>query len=62
MFKEVLQSINGIEIFAIISLILFFTLFILLSVKLLRMDKNYLKNMAQLPLETDNNSQNSKGE
>lgn len=62
MYKEVLQSIKGVEVYAIISLIIFICLFAVVSIRILRMDKNELKKMAELPLEHENNSQNSKGE
>jgi hypothetical protein len=62
MYKEVLQSIKGIEIFSVIALIIFILFFVLVAVQLLRMDKNHVQKMAQLPLESENNSQNYKGE
>lgn len=62
MYKEVLQSIKGVDVYAIISLIIFICLFAVVSIRILRMDKNELKKMAELPLEPENNSQNSKGE
>jgi uncharacterized integral membrane protein len=62
MYKEVLQSIKGIDVFAAIALIIFMLFFLLIVIQLVRLDKNYLKKMAQLPLEQENNSQNFKGE
>lgn len=62
MYKEVLQSIRGVDVYAIISLIIFILCFIIIIVRLLRMDKSYLNKMKQLPLEPDNNSQKLKGE
>ncbi len=62
MYKEVLQSIEGIGVFAVIALIIFILFFVLVVVRLLRMDKNYINKMAQLPLEPENNSQNFKGD
>lgn len=62
MYKEVLQSIKGVDVFAIISLIIFFLFFLIVVVKLLRMNKDQLKYMAELPLEPENNSQKFKGE
>ena len=46
MYKEVLQSINGIEVFAVIALIIFILFFVLVVARLLKMDKNYLNKMA----------------
>ena len=62
MYKEVLQSIKGIDVPAVISLIIFILFFAIVFVRLLRMDKDHLKKMARLPLEPENNSQNFKGE
>lgn len=62
MYKDVLQSISGIDVYAIILLTIFILFFIIIIVRLLRMDKNYLKKMEQLPLESETNSQNLKGE
>ena len=62
MYKEVLQSIKGIDVFAAVALIIFILFFVLIVIQLLRLDKNYLKKMAQLPLDSENNSQNFKGE
>jgi hypothetical protein len=62
MYKDVLQSISGIDVYAIIALIIFILFFAIIVVHLARMDKNYLKKMEQLPLEPENNSQNLKGE
>ena len=62
MYREVLQSIKGVDVFAVIALIIFILFFVLVAVRLLRMDKDQLKKMAQLPLEPENNSQNFKGE
>ncbi len=62
MYKEVLQSINGIEVFAVIALIIFILFFVLVVARLLKMDKNYLNKMAKLPFEQENNSQYLKGE
>lgn len=62
MYKEVLQSIKGVDVYGIISLIIFIASFIIITIKILRMDKSYLNKMKQLPLEQENNSQNIKGE
>jgi cytochrome c oxidase cbb3-type subunit IV len=62
MYREVLQAIKGVDVFAIITLIIFILFFVLVAVRLIRMDKDHLKKMAQLPLEPENNSQNFKGE
>jgi cbb3-type cytochrome oxidase subunit 3 len=55
MYKNILQSINGVEVYAIIALLVFFLFFVGVTIWLLRIDKNYIKEMSNLPLEQDNN-------
>jgi cytochrome c oxidase cbb3-type subunit 4 len=55
MFKEVLQSIEGIEIYTIVSMIIFILFFIGMTIWLFKVDKKYIKDMSELPLEKDNN-------
>ena len=55
MFQYLFDSIAGVEIFPIISLILFFTLFIGIVFWAIRADKDYLKKMEELPLDVSNN-------
>ena len=62
MYKEVLQSIKGIDVFAVIALIIFILFFVLVVLQVIRMDKNHIKKMAHLPLESENNSQTFTGE
>ena len=49
--KGHLTSIDGIEIFPLISLIIFFGFFVGLGIHVLRSDKKTRKNIKQLPLE-----------
>jgi len=56
MFKYLFDSMAGVEIFPIISLILFFGLFIGIVIWAIRADKNYLKKMEELPLDVSNNN------
>lgn len=51
MIKDVLQSIQGIEIYPIISLLLFFLIYIFAIFKTMRLDKSYRDKMKKLPLE-----------
>lgn len=53
MYKNVLQSIEGITIYPIISLIVFGLFFIIMLIWIIRADKNYLARMSNLPLEPD---------
>lgn len=52
MYKNVLQSIEGIDIYAIISLMIFFLFFIGLAIWVLKVDKKYLRKMESLPLDS----------
>ena len=54
MFKEVLQSIQGIEFYTIVSMIIFILFFIGMIIWLFKVDKKYIKDMSELPLEDDN--------
>lgn len=51
MIKEVLEGIGGIEIFGIVSLLLFVTTFTIAAVWALRMTTSHRCRMKQLPLE-----------
>lgn len=54
MFKDVLQSIEGIEFFAIVGMIIFILFFIGMTIWLFKVDKKYIKKMSELPLKEDN--------
>ncbi len=63
MIKEYLQSIDGVSIYPIISLLIFFVFFAVIIIWMFKVDKNYLKKMSNLPLETDEeNNSNNKGD
>ncbi len=49
-----MESIDGIEIYPIISLIIFFTFFVLLFWWVITAKKDYIQNVSNLPLETQN--------
>ena len=51
MYKQILESIEGIGIYPIISLVMFFFFFVIMIIWLFKMDKNYLKRMEHLPLD-----------
>ncbi|MTI89737.1 MAG: cbb3-type cytochrome c oxidase subunit 3 [Balneolaceae bacterium] len=53
MYKEVLRSMEGIGIFPSISLILFFTFFVLLVIYLIKKGKHHWDDAANLPLNND---------
>ena len=50
---EHLKSIEGVEIFAIIALLIFFTIFVLMFVYAIRADKEEMKAYGNIPLEDD---------
>ncbi len=53
MIKELLQSVEGVSIYPIISLIVFVLFFIIILVWMLKVDKNYIKKMENLPFEKE---------
>jgi hypothetical protein len=56
--KHHLDTISGVEIYPIISLLLFFIVFTTMLIIVLRMPKNRIEEIGNLPLENDlkNNS------
>ncbi len=54
MYKNVLQAIEGIGIFPIISMLIFLAVFLTAIVWAFKMDKAQLQQMAELPLEQSN--------
>ena len=55
--KHHMETIMGIEIFPMISLLIFFIFFTVLILWVVRSDKGYNTHMAQLPLEDEENPQ-----
>jgi len=53
MYKELLQSIDGVSLYPVISLIVFVLFFVIILIWMLKVDKNYIKKMENLPLEKD---------
>ncbi|MBT4498438.1 MAG: cbb3-type cytochrome c oxidase subunit 3 [Gemmatimonadetes bacterium] len=51
MYKEVLRSIEGIEIYPIIALLIFFAFFVGVIVWSTRIDKERLRELSILPLD-----------
>lgn len=51
MYKEVLSSIDGVEIYPIFSLLVFFSFFLVLSVWFYSADGDKLRRLANLPLD-----------
>jgi len=50
MYKNVLQNIDNIEIWPVLSLIIFFVFFLGILIYVLKVDKNYIKMMKELPM------------
>jgi hypothetical protein len=57
MYKNVLQSITGIEIFPLISFVIFFAFFLGLLLYVVFSDKKHLASMSELPLQNENEPQ-----
>lgn len=53
MHKELLQSVDGISIYPIISLIVFVFFFAIILIWMLKVDKNYIQKMKNLPFEKE---------
>lgn len=51
MFSNVLQNIDGVEIFPIISLLIFVIFFLSVIFWTVRLDKKYINKLSKLPLE-----------
>ena len=55
MYKDVLQSVEGIEFYTIVSMIIFILFFIGMIIWLFKVDKKYIQQMSKLPLQNDDN-------
>lgn len=53
MFKHYFELIKDVEIYPIISLTIFFSFFISLLIWAMKVNKNYIDKMKNLPLEKD---------
>ncbi len=59
MFSNYLKSIEGVGIYPLVSLLVFFLFFIALLIWVVKVDKKYINKMSQLPLESDKNQNNN---
>lgn len=57
MYKNVLQSIVGVETYAIISMLLFLAVFVGMIIYVLRMTKTTIEQISRLPLEDNDGTQ-----
>ena len=55
MFKYYFEQIENIEIWPIISLVIFFSFFVGLIIWVLKVDKTYIDEMKKLPLSKNKN-------
>ena len=51
MFSNVLQNIDGVEIYPIISLLIFIVFFLSVIIWTVKLDKKYVNKLSKLPLE-----------
>ncbi len=56
--KGNLENIDGVEIYPIISLLIFFTFFVFLFWWVVSAKKEYIDEVSNIPLEKDENDQN----
>jgi cytochrome c oxidase cbb3-type subunit IV len=60
MYKNVLQAIENIEIWPMISLIIFFLFFLGVLIYIIRVDKDFIKRMKEMPLDEPDSEKNRK--
>ena len=53
MYKQVLNSITDVDIFPVVSLMLFLTFFVLMLIKVYHSSKTWTDHMSSLPLEEE---------
>jgi hypothetical protein len=60
MYKQILESIQGVDIWPVISLVIFFIFFVGILVKVAFIDKKFIKKMEEMPLDdgTESNQSN----
>ena len=61
MYQDILQRIEGVGIFPVISLLLFVSLFSVVLATVLRMDRTRADRLAALPMDTETPRAASKG-
>ena len=55
MYKQVLQSISGVDTYAVIALIMFFLFFLLILGWVFTLNKKYVSQMENIPLDDNIN-------
>ena len=61
-FSNYLTSIENVSIYPIITLILFFTVFVGAVIWIYTRDKEYISELENIPLDNDNFNKNSENE
>lgn len=61
MISNYLSTIDGVSIFPVIALMLFFSLFVCLLIWTIRIDKSYINEMQNLPLDNEEELRNNSG-
>ena len=56
--KHNFDTIDGVAIYPIVSLLLFLLVFIIMLIIVMRFKKKYIEEISNLPLEDDNNLNN----
>lgn len=59
MYKNILQSIDNIAIWPVVSFVIFFAFFICLLWWVLSVDKSFITRMKQLPIDKDSSNKNT---
>ncbi len=54
--KHNLESIDGVSVFPIVSLLLFFTVFVIMLIIVFGYRKKYIDEVSNIPLEEDENN------
>ncbi len=54
-FRNYLETIIGVDIYPVASLLIFFLFFTALAFWALRANKNYISHMKNMPMNNDNN-------
>lgn len=57
-----LEQIAGVEIYPIISMLIFFTFFVLVTYLVMKTDKSEIDELSQMPLNGNNNLQNDENQ
>ncbi|MBI9063040.1 MAG: cbb3-type cytochrome c oxidase subunit 3 [Marinilabiliaceae bacterium] len=57
MVRHYLESITGVEIYPIISFLIFFIFFIAVTWYVIRLDKRYIDEITQYPIDDDDTLQ-----